>query len=324
MNLDTSLLAAYLFDAKGQHQPVGWGDIQAWKPKDGMLWIHLERENSVARTWLQAESGLSEIVTELLLEPDSRPSIYQTTEGVMLNLRGVNLNPGESPDDMVSIRMWVEENRIITTRQLPVMAVRDVHDMIKVGTPPASTCDFVVRIADRLIDRMSPIIVGLQEDLDTLDESLSGEIPDQVNQELGRIRRQAINLRRFLYPQIEVLDGLLKNPPAWFLPSSREHLHTQRDRTKKYVEMLDAMRDLSKICQEEIFMLSSDQNAKTTMVLTIIAAIFLPLSFITGLLGINVGGIPGATHELGFWLVSLLMVVIVVIQIAIFKFKKWF
>ena len=75
--------------------------------------------------------------------------------------------------------------------------------------------------------------------------------------------------------------------------------------------------------QEELNSRLSEQLNKRMYVLSIVAAVFLPLGFITGLLGINVAGIPGAEFAYGFVIVCLLLLLLVFIQIGLFKWKKW-
>ena len=95
------------------------------------------------------------------------------------------------------------------------------------------------------------------------------------------------------------------------------------DRIVRYTEDLDAIRERAQIVKDELANALTDKMNKNTYVLSVVAAIFLPLGFLTGLLGINVGGMPGADNELAFWFVSCLCIVFSALQIALFKFLKW-
>ncbi len=91
----------------------------------------------------------------------------------------------------------------------------------------------------------------------------------------------------------------------------------------RHLEDLEAVRDRAVVTQEELVNRLSDQLNKRMYVLSIIAAIFLPLGFFTGLLGINVGGIPGAENPWAFTIFLGLLLLIVFVQLWIFKKKKW-
>ena len=84
------------------------------------------------------------------------------------------------------------------------------------------------------------------------------------------------------------------------------------------------MRERVAVTQEELLSRLSDQMNTRMYVLSVVAAIFLPLGFLTGLLGVNVGGIPGVENPWAFYLFVLFLVGIVVAQMLWFKRKKWF
>lgn len=91
----------------------------------------------------------------------------------------------------------------------------------------------------------------------------------------------------------------------------------------RYIEDLDAIRERAQIVKDELANGLADRMNKNLYVLSVIAAIFLPLGFLTGLLGINVGGIPGADNVSAFWVFVAGLFGIGGIQIATFKYLKW-
>ena len=103
----------------------------------------------------------------------------------------------------------------------------------------------------------------------------------------------------------------------------RLRLRESADRTTRFIEDLDLARERAVVVQEELLSRLSEKMDRTMYVLSIVAAIFLPLGFLTGLLGINVGGIPGADFKGSFLIFCIFLVLIVGLQIWIFKRKKW-
>ncbi|AQQ09718.1 Zinc transport protein ZntB [Sedimentisphaera cyanobacteriorum] len=110
---------------------------------------------------------------------------------------------------------------------------------------------------------------------------------------------------------------------SWLSDEDSRQLRETNDKLIRYNEDLDSIRDRAAVAQEQLSGKLSEQLNSRMYVLSLAAAIFLPLSFLTGLLGINVGGIPGAEDESAFWFFLLILAAAVIIQIIIFKNKKW-
>ena len=109
----------------------------------------------------------------------------------------------------------------------------------------------------------------------------------------------------------------------WLSDTDRSRLRESADRTTRFVEELDLVRERAIVIQEDLSSRLSEKMDRTMYVLSIVSAIFLPLGFLTGLLGINIGGIPGADYGGAFFVFCALLVGIVGFQIWLFKSKKW-
>jgi len=130
-------------------------------------------------------------------------------------------------------------------------------------------------------------------------------------------------MRRYLAPQRDALSRLLGEPIAWLEDIHRLRLRESADRIIRYIEDLDSARERAVVAQEELMGRLSEQMDNRMYVLSLVAAVFLPLGFLTGLLGINVGGIPGADYKNAFIVVSLILIAVVALQIWFFRAKKW-
>ena len=103
------LVCAYILDGTGNARTIGWDEIQARQPgSPGALWVHIDRAGAEAKRWLEQDSGVDDVVVEQLLADVSRPRLQLHGEGLLVNLRGVNLNPGADPEDMVSVKIWAD------------------------------------------------------------------------------------------------------------------------------------------------------------------------------------------------------------------------
>ncbi|MDX1344951.1 MAG: CorA family divalent cation transporter, partial [Sedimenticolaceae bacterium] len=159
----------YQFDGKGGAMAAS---PDAWKSSDATVWIPLDYSRSSHRDWLRQFSALDHLVIEALLAEDTRPRTTLIGNGLLIALRGVNLNPGADPEDMVSVRIWIDENRIVTTRRRELLSVNDIISQLETGEGPTSSADFVTLLADRLVWRMTDTIEGMEDKAAELEESM--------------------------------------------------------------------------------------------------------------------------------------------------------
>lgn len=323
MHEKQALITAYLLDGQGGGRNIGWEEIDAWTPDQGLLWVHLNYSVKKSLQWLKKSSGLDKYTIHSLTASETRPRTVVGPNGLLVLLRGVNLNPGQDPEDMVSVRTWIDSHRIITTRRQKLLSVQDVADAIDVGQGPKTPAEFLIVLNDRLIDRIGDAVDGLATAVDNLEEAVLVEESYQLRPKIADVRRQSILIRRYLAPQRDALYRLQMEETKWLSADDRLHLRESNDRIIRFIEDLDSSRERSAVTQEELSSRLSEQMDKRMYVLSLVAVIFLPLTFITGLLGINVEGIPGAKYQHAFAVVCGILIVIFVGLYAAFKRKKW-
>jgi zinc transporter len=138
------------------------------------------------------------------------------------------------------------------------------------------------------------------------------------------LRREILKLRRYLSPQRDALARLQTANVAWFGNDDRMRIREAHDKVMRYLEDLDSAKDRASVTHEALSNQLAEQMNSRMYILSLVAALFLPLGFLTGLLGINVGGIPLAEDPDGFLEIVIILVVLVAIQVYIFMRKKWF
>ena len=277
---------------------------------DGVPWVHLDRSEPRAAAWLQRDSGLDPLVVAALLAEETRPRCSVLPKGLLIILRGVNLNPGADPEDMVSLRMWLDGSRVITVRRRRLMAVQDVHDELEAGVGPATQGGVVVAVAERLVERIGPVVLDLDEKLDHLEVQTLDGATERLRPQLAQLRREAIALRRHIAPQREALASMCSAATDLLADSERLRLREVGDRVTRYVEDIDALRERAAVTNDELGTQLAETMNRRMYILSLVAAVFLPLGLLTGLLGVNVGGIPGTTYEWSFTIVTLLLIAI--------------
>ncbi len=317
------LICAYLLDGEGGGTGFDWAQVRAWTPGDGLLWVHLDRLAEPARDWLLNESGIAPVISESLLAEETRPRILADGEALTVFVRGVNLNPGADPEDMVSVRMHIDANRIVTLRHARLMAIKDLREAIDRGAGPKSPGEFLVRITDRLIDRMGPVIAEIDEALDDLEDQVQQSASPELRGQLRRIRQSSIMLRRYLAPQREAMSRLQAERLTWLSDLDCTMLREIADRNTRYVEDLETARERAAAVQEEFNYQISERMNRTMYALTVVAAILLPPSLVAGLFGINVGGMPGVDNGAAFWIVVAAIAVLAVVEYICLRKLRW-
>ena len=191
------------------------------------------------------------------------------------------------------------------------------------GNGPVDVADLMVALIDRIVRRMSDTVDSLEDDVMALEEQVLSDAPKTLRYDLAQLRKQTIALRRYLAPQREALNRLVMEKLSWMSDAYRMQLRETSDRLIRHIEDIDAVRERAAVAQEELLSRISEQMNQRMYVLSIVAAIFLPLGFFTGLMGINVGGMPGVEDRDAFWVVVAMCVGVMLALGVVFRWKKW-
>ncbi len=322
---DEGLLFACRLDGTGGAKLTDWSDVETWSAESGPIWIHLDSSSNRVKTWVRERSGLTPVTADAILNEETRPRVFQGKRGFIAILRGVNTNPDANPEDMVAMRLWCDGTRLITVRYQKLLTPRDVlEQLLEHSTGPVTVAQLFERLISRLTERMATIITGYDDVLDSVEEQVELGQTASLRGKLGDLRRQAVVLRRYMAPQREALGRLLHDPPQWLDERSLLNLREATDRLQRYIEDLDAARERAVVVKDEISNRLSESMNRNMYVISVVAAIFLPLGFLTGLLGINVGGMPGVESPMAFWITCFLMVLVLIAEVLIFRKLKWF
>ena len=317
------ILYAHALD--GRKEPLGEQELIALLADDTPAWAHMQADHPETEGWmLKHLDYLDPIVIEALVADETRPRCEKIGDGVMLILRGVNMNEGAEPEDMVSLRLWVDPQRIVSLRRRKVRAVMMLDEAIRSGKGAKSSGELLTQLIGNLLDIMEPVLGEMEDAVDSLEEELIEDPNLKLRHKLALIRRRALHMRRHISPQREALAKLRGLNLEWLSESDKLELLEAYDCITRYIEQLDTIRERCQIVQDELATVLADTLNRNTYLLSVIAAIFLPLGFLTGLLGINVGGMPGVEDASAFTIVAVVCVVIVLLELIWFKKMRWF
>jgi zinc transporter len=325
-NAQWGLVHALVLNGKGGARSIPRSELDdlQLEPHES-VWLHWDRSHPQTQTWLRTASGLSQFVCDLMLEENTRPRLLALPENeLLLFLRGVNLNPGAEPEDMVSVRIFAAAQRVISLRLRSLRATDELIASLNEGKGPKTASELLLYLAQFLTDKVQAVVSELTELVDDMEERIDADeryMPEHGN--MVHIRRRAAGLRRFLAPQREIYAQLTRSKMPWFLEDDADYWNELNNSLTRYLEELELTRERVGLVLEAEDRRLSERMNRTMYRFGIITGIFLPMSFLTGLLGINVGGIPGAENPYGFLFACFLMLVVAIGQMWLFKRLRW-
>ena len=314
------------FNPDGAIDKVDWSTVKptAACPTSGWRWLHFNRLAAETRDWLENSSDLDETVISALLQSETRPRCAAYEDGVLLNLRGINLNPGAEPEDMISVRIWATRNIVISMRSYPVKAVHEVREDVTSGAlENLSPGGLVVALADKLIDKIEPVVEQLKEEADEFEEQLLTSKENLPAIPLAEFRSTILILRRYILPQRDAMVQLQREGRQLLVADQGLHLREAADRITRISEELDSIRDRAAVLQDQLAGQRQEQLNRRLLTLSIISAFFLPLTFFTGLLGMNLAGIPYQDQDWSFGAVVGATAVISIGLLGLLKWRRW-
>ncbi|NNE58304.1 MAG: zinc transporter ZntB [Hellea sp.] len=293
---------------------------------DMLAWVHLDATHPDTKDWLESEIAfLDPFIVSALTADETRPRMTEIGEGIMMILRGINFNEDQDDEDMVGLRLYADKSRIISLERRPVIAIRELGDAVSKSEGPFDSGEFVSSLVYQLTRKVDRAVAEIDDTMDETEREFVASGGDRdLRRELSDIRMKSIKLRRHLAPQRDALFELKSAKTDMLDDKDRRAVHESYNRTIRSVEELDAVRERSQIIKDEISAQMSEKLNRNTYVLSLIAAIFLPLGFLTGLFGINIDGLPGIGVPNAFWLFCAFMTIVVIIQVIVFKKLKWF
>lgn len=306
MNVPNAVFA-WLLDGKGGVKPLEDSDvITAQTP----CWVHLNYTNQESAQWLASTPVLPNSVRNALSGESLRPRVSRMGEGTLITLRCINGSTDERPDQLVAVRLYMNESMIITTRQRKVLALDDVVTELEEGAGPVDSGGWLVDVCDALTDHASEFIETLHDRIiDLEDNLLDQQIPPRGI--LALLRKQLIVMRRYMAPQRDVFARLASERLPWMNDDQRRRMQDIADRLGRGLDEIDSCIARTAVMTDEITQVMQESLARRTYTMSLMAMVFLPSTFLTGLFGVNLGGIPGGGWHLGFSIFCIMLVVLI-------------
>ena len=308
---------------------VGDGPVRRLSPEEaasyqgpGFLWLHLQGRDEHDLAFIKTQPDIPDVAAGALAATETRPRCDRIDEGAILNLRGPGeLDPADS-DRLVSIRFWVTRARVVTLSRRPLSALPEVVRRMEAGKVRDSG-DLVAAFARAISTQLDPEVSALGDRLDDVESDLEPNHLFRLRRDITAVRSAAISFRRFVAPNRDALRTLAALDFEWLAEDDRLHILEAADRFARMAEELEAVRERAALLHEQITDLRAEQTDQRALYISVVAFIFLPLTFVTGLLGMNVQGIPYAHSAWSFWGVVIFCVLVGVSVLGWFRWRNW-
>lgn len=315
----SEVIYALTLDGKGGMMPLPQGTPL---PTEQPSWLHFDYGNPDSARWLLHTPLLNEHARESLLGQSHRPKLIKMGESILLILRSINHNQAHRPEEMVAVRVFISANLILTSRRRPLLSEQDLFEQLQAGEGADSAAQWLVDLCDSLTNYAGNFVEELHYAiLDIEEQVLTGEAPS--NSRLALIRKQQILIRRYLSPQRDIIARLAVEKISWLDDDARRQLLDIAERLRRWLDDLDAGVARTAILADEINRLVTEATNRRAYQMSVMALLFLPATFLTGLFGVNVGGMPGAQSPLAFWMLCAGLVGLAGGLALWLKYRRW-
>ena len=227
----------------------------AYNKADKYFWRHMDYKNPEAQKILMKHYDISEDVAAALCDISTRPRCFHHKNGIVMILRGINYNQHADPEDMVSLRVWVEKNKIITLSHNALKAVDDMLEQITEKELPSSPMQLFLRLAQNMSDGINNEIIGIMDETADMEErvlSIDSLSDFGLRNKISDMRRNIIAIRRYTAPQREIFLSLQNDKWEALTDEDKEDIREIYNDITKAVEDLDYCREQMSIYNEEL------------------------------------------------------------------------
>ncbi|MDN7126799.1 CorA family divalent cation transporter [Pseudidiomarina terrestris] len=280
-------------------------------------WFHIQRDQPGIQEWLQ-NSGIPEPLIDAVLEEDTRPRFERNAHGFLLILKGVNLTEGERPEDMLSLRILYYKGNIYSFRKRPLRSVGVLRERLKQQQGPESLHDFLVMLIEEINNRLEELLDVIEAEMEQLEDDTTGGTSER-QRHLTQLHRRMLRLVRFVRPQLTAIERLAVDAVKWLETDNVQWLVNERDSTQRELESLEMLLEQVWMLREHLQQEVAEKMNRNTYWLSVIAGVFLPISFLTGVFGINIGGMPGVESDQAFWIFCGSLAVIAVVEFLLLR-----
>lgn len=340
LSLEQAALHAPATFTLARREAGRWGEVQDINPdaipgvseKGPLCWLHVQGMPTVEQLELLGDRvGLHPLAQEDILNGGQRPKVERFDESLVVTL-GIPEVDDEGRLHLYQLTLVAGSNIVVSIIAEALDPFIEVRRRLEErgGRALGETDDLLYGLLDAAVDHAFPVLDGVGERIEELEMEILNHPDSSTLERLHGLKRELIMLRRYLWPTREVINQLLRDHNDLFTADTRMWMRDVYDHTVQVMDLVESYRDMTASLLDVYLSSMSNRLNESMRTLTIIATIFMPLTFIVGVYGMNFEHpySPFAMPELGwYWgypLVLGLMVVIAIGMVVWFKRKRWF
>ncbi|WP_174279750.1 CorA family divalent cation transporter [Sphingomonas bacterium] len=322
---DGPVVFARVIASDGAARSIDWHAIKGFTPGEGeLLWVHIDRGAPELKPWLRDALGLSESTIEALTGDARRPRAFREGNAVAAILRGIGTGGAADDGDLTAMQLWADATHVVTLRRHRLLAAGDVLDEVDASDDVTSAGDLVARLLEDTVARIGDVIVDMNDRIDALEAADDdADTPEGRITAIAGLRRRCLAMKRHLSPQQAALIRVGREAPAWFSDDNRAVMRETADLLHRFLEDIDVTMESAVVLQDDLNARTAAQTNRTSYLLSIVAAIFLPLGFVASLFSTNLAGTPGTRDGASFWILCGAMAALVAAQLVVFRRLRW-
>jgi len=269
---------------------------------------------------------LHPLIIEDIVNTGQRPKMEDLGHYLFIVLKMLYYDEKENEVKIEQVSLILGENFVISFQEREGDIFDPIRDRIRSakGRIRKMGADYLAyALLDTVVDNYFIILEKLGEMIEVLEERLVSDAQAETLQEIHKLKREMIFLRRSVWPLRELISGLERGESALIHKATRIYLRDVYDHTIQVIDTVETFRDMLSGMHDTYLSSVSNRMNEVMKVLTIIATIFIPLTFIAGVYGMNFKFMPELEWQWAYFVVWIVIVVVAISMVIFFKRKKW-
>ncbi|MEM4267264.1 MAG: magnesium/cobalt transporter CorA [Candidatus Woesearchaeota archaeon] len=301
-------------------------EVIKYKKSPSITWIHAEGLYDVdALAKLGKSMGLHQLIVEDILNTDQRPKVEIFENYIYIVLKALEFNQNDQvSSDQISIILG--KNFVVSVVEQKTNLFDPLLQRLRnpLSRVRKSGADYLAySIIDSIVDYYFVVLEKCEERIEALEEELTNNPTQKTMQTINNIKHLMIFLRKSIWPIRELLSSLQRSDSRILKESTQIYIRDVYDHIIQIIDAIESYRDILGGMLEVYLSIISNRLNEIMKVLTIIATIFIPLTFIVGIYGMNFEYMPELKWKAGYPLIMLFMAIVAFLMLRYFRKKKW-
>jgi magnesium transporter len=302
-------------------------EIFPYRDNDNVTWVNIDGLHDVdVMEKIGRHFNLHPLMLEDILNTDKRPEIEDYGEYVFMVIKMLYYDEIEKLVKAEQLSIVLGNNIVFTFQERVGDVFNPLRERIRKGRGrlrKSGTDYLAYALLDTIVDNYFLILEKFSDALEAIEDELMKNMNKNTIKKIHRMKREMVFLRKSVWPVRELVNGLGRSGSALIDESLSIYIRDLYDHTVQVIDTIETMREMVAGMLDIYLTTASNRMNEVMKVLTIMASIFIPLTFIAGIYGMNFEGMPELHARWGYPVILVLMFVVAISMIFYFKKRKW-